>query len=174
MNIYAYCGNNPINWLDPWGLKHYNRPETIDLINKALNSLWFPWHHMGGARYDFKPTGDTFDVPGYGEMSASEFGNYIAGLLGEYFGGTPGYYGVRAGGHWYAYMEQVVPSAKYLVGKGPAPHRISDDPASIRDIKRGRDHARKIKDNNSQVADPDNFGGRTGYGNWLEESKCSD
>ena len=21
MNLYQYCGNNPINWTDPWGLK---------------------------------------------------------------------------------------------------------------------------------------------------------
>lgn len=21
MNIYAYCGSNPINWIDPWGLE---------------------------------------------------------------------------------------------------------------------------------------------------------
>jgi len=20
MNLYAYCGNNPVNWFDPWGL----------------------------------------------------------------------------------------------------------------------------------------------------------
>ena len=23
MNLYAYCGNNPVNWIDPWGLSEW-------------------------------------------------------------------------------------------------------------------------------------------------------
>lgn len=30
LNLYAYCLNNPINWIDPWGLKQYNLGGSVE------------------------------------------------------------------------------------------------------------------------------------------------
>jgi RHS repeat-associated protein len=37
MNLYAYCGNNPLNWLDPWGLdaKEAAEVEKEEIIEQA-------------------------------------------------------------------------------------------------------------------------------------------
>jgi NADH dehydrogenase/NADH:ubiquinone oxidoreductase subunit G len=29
MNLYAYCGNNPLNWIDPWGLDTFRGRRKI-------------------------------------------------------------------------------------------------------------------------------------------------
>jgi RHS repeat-associated protein len=47
MNLYAYCGNNPVNFIDPWGLCGEDEKGMIDAasdyLDNNLNS-----HHLVG------------------------------------------------------------------------------------------------------------------------------
>lgn len=47
LNLYTYCGNNPIISIDPYGLRHYNLEETQEIINQGCDSGWRPWQHTG-------------------------------------------------------------------------------------------------------------------------------
>ena len=97
VNFYKYVGNNPVALIDPFGLRHYNVEDTQNLINKArrqfdiclgLSSpvtcgVLFFW---SGGLYDFKTRNpdDTFVIPGRpGKIGAGDFGNYLAGYIGE-------------------------------------------------------------------------------------------
>ncbi len=41
MNLYQYCGNNPVNWIDPWGLK------TTLGIHSPANHSWITVNRDG-------------------------------------------------------------------------------------------------------------------------------
>jgi RHS repeat-associated protein len=46
MNLYGYCGNNPVNWIDPWGLcskngntEEENHPENDGWFKRTFNRI---------------------------------------------------------------------------------------------------------------------------------------
>jgi RHS repeat-associated protein len=45
MNLYQYCGNNPLNWIDPWGLckeaeKKQREQELNEIIRRAKDVVY--------------------------------------------------------------------------------------------------------------------------------------
>lgn len=104
LNWYAYCGNNPINFVDPMGLcgnKYNNHLTTGDLVKRALaeiaydtaNVLYYGIHtglDIVGI-YDPTPTCDFWNAAGYaGEgdwtnvvFSAASMLPYAGDLIGK-------------------------------------------------------------------------------------------
>ena len=91
-NFSSYVHNNPINFIDPFGLRDYNEQETMQLFLQPayrdatagfFNGLWNVRNHStGGGDFDFahnEHASDTFTRCGV-KMSAGDFGNYIAGF----------------------------------------------------------------------------------------------
>jgi len=72
LNLYTYCGNNPVNWVDPWGLCKVNPDDIteddlleLEIYMERLNSIldaynwnlehnrgWRPWYQCGEQAYD--------------------------------------------------------------------------------------------------------------------------
>mgnify|MGYP003808240923 CR=1 FL=1 len=71
MNLYAYCGNNPIHWIDPWGLwfieahrrpGRYGRGGPNDKFDYARLDLDFPATDSYGNRVrHFRPIADAYN-----------------------------------------------------------------------------------------------------------------
>lgn len=110
LNLYTYCGNNPLSWIDPWGLLRYNKHETQAIIDAGESSIYQPWRHALGDPFetygwDFQNMSTyahaTFELQDGTIMNAAEFGNYYAGYMGTYHGGDVGYIGQRVFGNWY-------------------------------------------------------------------------
>ena len=117
LNLYTYVGNNPLNWLDPWGLrakdniKTYDEEETKEIIRKIRRN-WNPWLHgipseMGGidlGGYDFAVTYDEYTVVIDGKviiMDSSQFSNYLLGYMAAFHLGPIGEPIVKKVGDYY-------------------------------------------------------------------------
>lgn len=75
MNLYQYCLNNPVNWIDPWGEDVYEVGRGLaTLKDTSARAWWGPGSHRFTARTDpstGKVTdtwswGNTFDKDGNG------------------------------------------------------------------------------------------------------------
>jgi RHS repeat-associated protein len=111
LNTYRYVKNNPLLYTDALGLKEFTQCETQAFLDQARKDMssnkisnMFKNHQANGT-FDFKynKRGDTFALNGK-SYSASDFGNFIAGYSGIYFG-FGGHQGVRFFGILYDYVD---------------------------------------------------------------------
>ena len=90
-NLYDYVHNNPVNWLDPLGLKDYTAAETQQIISdsttwiRSASDRMQAYHqlHDNNGMDDFYGKNnltnpDTFCVNGK-SLNDDQFGNYLAG-----------------------------------------------------------------------------------------------
>lgn len=91
-----YVGADPINLVDPSGLKPYSECETEQVLRKIakhdfLNAIGAAKEHSNGGNYDYKSrlTGDTFVVDGH-VLRQDQFGKHGAGYRGMYAAGPGG------------------------------------------------------------------------------------
>lgn len=105
-NLYQYVSNNPISNWDPLGLKDWSAAQVQKMLDKACSDATADWlgaaslgnifnnsHPNGPMDYAYGPKfNDRFILNDEQILSASEFGNYIAGY-------QAGAYDQNYGGH---------------------------------------------------------------------------
>ena len=70
LNLYAFVGNNPVNWVDPWGLTINNKKGQLPVpykdehtteLHVVLSGKKSEWKHDGLVE---PATGDVYKTPG--------------------------------------------------------------------------------------------------------------
>jgi len=112
--LYVFCDSNPVNFVDPSGLRDYSQEETSAIMNEIGNQNIFQaaWNHSGGRKYDFKAQdklddgvrNDTYTFNGK-TMNSDQFGNFAAGYAGYKTGWFVGLEGVFWGGVMYDFLD---------------------------------------------------------------------
>ncbi len=153
MNLYAFCENNPVNFVDPFGLERKNGEEYLDKIRAFIDAgriaadqrWWVPraYTDMAGGLALHSGPWSPLDLKGQGsqdtycvddeEMEADEFGNYLAGYYAGYTENPLLYIGVRVGGWAWATGNSIRRGGgESFRDEGSAPY-----------IKNGRNRGRK-------------------------------
>lgn len=121
LNTFGYVAQNPVNFIDPWGLRDYTWKETqqifLDPAFKDATSGWLSGalnifqHSSALGDYDFawnEHKNDTFCIKGQ-KLDAGQFGNFLAGYQGqaydenEWLSPIPGLASVAVAGFLYHY-----------------------------------------------------------------------
>jgi RHS repeat-associated protein len=135
LNQYVFCANNPVNFIDPFGLRDYSASQTRMILRNAVReykrSSWGSallqarQNHGFKGKYDYKINSpcDTFVVGGQ-TLAADQFGNYIAGFATYGRFGSFGETMTRLAGDWY---ELLAPGNEFWL----------DDPGSTEMISQG-------------------------------------
>jgi len=146
-NLYAFCGNDPVNFADPWGLCEgeeatlRNLRMFIDAERIAAErSGWAPegfvialgafalhgGHPWSPLDAKVNTPYKVYNVPGRGMMQADAFGNYLAGYHAGYSSVRGMYTGMRIGGFIFSAGSNVVKPIASLVVKDVQTEHWSD------------------------------------------------
>jgi RHS repeat-associated protein len=72
MNLYAYCGNNSLNWADPYGLEKV-QVRGLNLKYDSSGNIILEWHDLGSVDIDVN---DVNTIPTFGGYDCVIFGDW--------------------------------------------------------------------------------------------------
>jgi len=143
INLYQFCGNNPVNYIDSDGLRAWSESETFDLLmglrsQAQKGGMKWAWNQymdsetISGLDFKYLNPNDTFIVEGDCYESDS-FGNFVAGWIGQNAGGAIRVLGSLTGGIIFDWGNPSSPNPRW-----------NPDADSRADILSGASYARKI------------------------------